>query len=710
MTNWQLTSIDTTLSIIPYCYFIVYETRDQKLKLLTFENLNNTEICVDLQQLVQSNEFSTTHHKWTKQPIIHRKYINFHGCNMFIGIFRNSNFLQFKLEYGIIKTAGPLKNFIIDIADSLNFKLNYVMCSSFACAAPNDRVGHINNVLYLSSFDANSDELFMWRKLLIGIQVISNSSNPVNTTLLSIAICEIIENAYAKHARNVEIGDLGGTQSELVGKIIENVKDSMTVTLETNLRPSPWLLENLEILLFRNYSDFWNYSAKFLLRETYSIDVGFLVYIQDVSIDDFRRSNWLRPYTIFYLLRNRMTYSIYTYVNNPYRNDECFKDLDLMHLNQFDPKSLKWILPEIFPAIPKVLDCTTRFRIEIATIGLNYISQHFEISKNEVSLEILDIFSVEFYFSYDMDECYKIDCNDLDSGKYKIENVLELVTLDQRTYNMYRLLNHQILNIQCISIYHGQLFTFKSLKTLEPEINFEDFLTGNFEVYASSYRLQRDEMNFIKNKTGLNMQSIDLYEFIEEYKKLNKDELPTYGLYICDIQHNLGRTQNRVPGHQRFIPLPIEKPHYALGFRSRSFYNDQFKRMISRLVVGGIVDKLLENMFRYDLKDLDIIEDYQILLTLNDFKFIFLAWLFGYFVSILVCITEYYVYKVKLHIIRNNFIDNQTVLKTNFIFKDETNHNTSPKRNQDRTETIKENENKQLQNDLGDEMRDTFID
>ena len=88
---------------------------------------------------------------------------------------------------------------------------------------------------------------------------------------------------------------------------------------------------------------------------------------------------------------------------------------------------------------------------------------------------------------------------------------------------------------------------------------------------------------------------------------------------------------------------------------------------VNGLINGGIVDKLLKKLFRYDFKDLDVIEDQQLLVTLNDLMIIFFVCIIGFSASILVYITELYVYKVKIYLIKNDFINYGTILDTKFI-------------------------------------------
>lgn len=174
MTEWDLTTIDSSLSTVSYCYFIIFNKIENKLKLYTFENSNETRThCHNTQQLIQSNEFDAKSQKWKIQPIILQKYSNFYGCNMFIGISNPSSYLKFQIVSGIMTSTGPLNDLMDEIAIKLNFSLYYVLCRKAGCVDPMDRYGPINNVLAISAYDssiASENVNFVWRKVLIGIQ------------------------------------------------------------------------------------------------------------------------------------------------------------------------------------------------------------------------------------------------------------------------------------------------------------------------------------------------------------------------------------------------------------------------------------------------------------------------------------------------------------------------------------------------------------
>lgn len=102
----------------------------------------------------------------------------------------------------------------------------------------------------------------------IFIIIFSKSTNSQISSVLSITICEIIRNFYTKYSRNVDIIDFGGSHSELISKIMENLNNSMTLTLNKSKEPQKWTikLKDQSILLFNNFKDFDNFNNKDLIE------------------------------------------------------------------------------------------------------------------------------------------------------------------------------------------------------------------------------------------------------------------------------------------------------------------------------------------------------------------------------------------------------------------------------------------------------------
>lgn len=55
-------------------------------------------------------------------------------------------------------------------------------------------------------------------------------TSSVEISTLSLSVNEIIDEFYSKNSRNVDFIDFGGTQGDLVEKIMENLDNSITLT------------------------------------------------------------------------------------------------------------------------------------------------------------------------------------------------------------------------------------------------------------------------------------------------------------------------------------------------------------------------------------------------------------------------------------------------------------------------------------------------
>ena len=100
--------------------------------------------------------------------------------------------------------------------------------------------------LKMSKSWVNISFLFLLSKILNSVG---------NTTLLSLSICDVIEKFYSKFSRNIDIIDINGSQSELVGKILENLNNSMTVNA-IRRKPLTSYLPNNSKILSTSTSDF----------------------------------------------------------------------------------------------------------------------------------------------------------------------------------------------------------------------------------------------------------------------------------------------------------------------------------------------------------------------------------------------------------------------------------------------------------------------
>jgi hypothetical protein len=175
-TTFEISSIKTDLVIPPYYYFIIYDPDDKRLKLLTFENLESLQHCHEIQKLIEINIFSAKLQKWTLNPVFPKKYQNFHGCEMILGVFANGmNLLRFdrkNIMSDLNHPDGPLASVLNDVAQRLNFSLAYIPCALEMCRGLTKRQ-YIYNVLHVATLDGYSllnMTAIKWNSAMLNIQ------------------------------------------------------------------------------------------------------------------------------------------------------------------------------------------------------------------------------------------------------------------------------------------------------------------------------------------------------------------------------------------------------------------------------------------------------------------------------------------------------------------------------------------------------------
>ena len=175
-----------------------------------------------------------------------------------------------------------------------------------------------------------------------------------NISTLSISICEIIEQFYTKYSRNVDIIDFGGAQGELVTKIMENLNNSMTVTVQKTRNPQMWTkrLQNQSILLFENFLDLLNFNTNVLMEMQYTNPIRILVYCYDATefiLSKLKTDLLLASYFYFIIFDEYDTkLKLFTFENR-YNLDECHEVLQLFQINEFSTQIQKWTKEPVFP-------------------------------------------------------------------------------------------------------------------------------------------------------------------------------------------------------------------------------------------------------------------------------------------------------------------------------------------------------------------------
>jgi hypothetical protein len=136
-TSFEIANLMTDLVIPPYYYFIIFDSDDKQLKLFTFENLDDLYMCHESQKLVEVNIFSVRLQKWTLNPVFPKKYLNFDGCIMVLGVFVSGmNLLRFdpnNTMSDLNHPDGPLALVLDDVGQRLNFSLHYIPCALEGC-------------------------------------------------------------------------------------------------------------------------------------------------------------------------------------------------------------------------------------------------------------------------------------------------------------------------------------------------------------------------------------------------------------------------------------------------------------------------------------------------------------------------------------------------------------------------------------------------
>ena len=104
--------------------------------------------------------------------------------------------------------------------------------------------------------------------------------NSQNVSLISTSICEIIEQFFTKHSRNVEIIDFSRSQGQLVTEITQNLNNLITVTVQKfeSIHFLPKSITIQSILLFENFWDLNEFNEKNLFKDENLSPIRILVY------------------------------------------------------------------------------------------------------------------------------------------------------------------------------------------------------------------------------------------------------------------------------------------------------------------------------------------------------------------------------------------------------------------------------------------------
>ena len=284
----------------------------------------------------------------------------------------------------------------------------------------------------------------------------TNSLSLQEIQALSISICELIDNFYSKYSQNVDIIDFGGGQGELVDKIIENVNNSMTMTVQKIVNPKKWSkkLKNQSILLFNSFMDLMEFNEKDLMEMRFINPIRFLVYCQNasyLSISSLKTDLVIPPYYYFIIFDNDI--KLYTFENLKSLKI-CHESQQLVLINNFSVKKLKWTKKPIFPKKYKSFhNCT----MVLGNHGFSNLFKYYYYEHQKKTLtfglvkDILSTTSKILNFRLFITLCYTMDCTKRLHKHLYVYNVFINPTLERYAIHKERNFawRHVMLNVQC---------------------------------------------------------------------------------------------------------------------------------------------------------------------------------------------------------------------------------------------------------------------
>lgn len=155
VTEQDLMSLNTFLVIPPYYYFIVINKNYQQINLFTYENRQDLTICHESQQLIQINQFSSTELNWKHKPIFPKKYRNFHGCLMKLGVSDRTNLFKHFRHDSKIELTGMIYDLVVDISSVLNFTAHFGLCYESNCLDYLKK-STLYNMIFVGSLDGHA--------------------------------------------------------------------------------------------------------------------------------------------------------------------------------------------------------------------------------------------------------------------------------------------------------------------------------------------------------------------------------------------------------------------------------------------------------------------------------------------------------------------------------------------------------------------------
>jgi hypothetical protein len=134
---------------------------------------------------------------------------------------------------------------------------------------------------------------------------------------------------------------------------------------------------------------------------------------------------------------------------------------------------------------------------------------------------------------------------------------------------------------------------------------------------------------------------------------LAKENYTTYYIYnltdpstvgavlTSDIDHNLNMYYYERPLPKRFVPVPISKSYYAVGFSFPNLWNERLLEIVEALITGGIVNYHLEKYTKSKWSEMsNQLDSERVVLNLSHLGFGFQICFFALYAAFLVFCLE----------------------------------------------------------------------
>jgi len=130
-------------------------------------------------------------------------------------------------------------------------------------------------------------------------------------------------------------------------------------------------------------------------------------------------------------------------------------------------------------------------------------------------------------------------------------------------------------------------------------------------------------------------------EYTDIYIENLTDPSFTGTVLTCDIEHKLHSFYKAISMPRIFIPTPITKSYYGIGFKYPNLWAERFNEIVEGLVTGGIMNFFLERMTKSKWNLMNINEDPEkVVLNLSHLGFGFQICFMSIYVALVVLILE----------------------------------------------------------------------